>query len=297
MNPEATVVITTKNRKEDLARAIRSCQKQTAFLEILVIDDGSTDGTSLMVREMFPDVRLYQDEISKGYIAQRNRGITLATCEIIFSIDDDAEFSSPFIASEIIDEFSEPEIAAVAIPFINVNFDGAIHQKSPGDGQVWVTNEFIGTAHALRRSTFLKVGGYRETLFHQGEEGDLCIRLLDQRYYICLGHSDPIYHYESPNRSQARINTFGQRNLILFAWHNVPNPEIFVHLPATILKGLAWGIQKRWFFFRLRGTIHGMFAVLKEIGNRKPVSRRTYLLYRKLKKTGPQPLASLQNRT
>ena len=43
---QATVVITTKNRREDLLKAVASAWSQTARPEVLVIDDGSTDGTS-----------------------------------------------------------------------------------------------------------------------------------------------------------------------------------------------------------------------------------------------------------
>ena len=50
-NPAATVLITTKDRKDDLARAIGSVVEQTAPVELIVVDDGSTDGTSELVRD------------------------------------------------------------------------------------------------------------------------------------------------------------------------------------------------------------------------------------------------------
>ena len=55
---KASIVITTKNRKESLRRAIASAVMQTIPVEIIVIDDGSTDGTSEMVTSEFPQVRL-----------------------------------------------------------------------------------------------------------------------------------------------------------------------------------------------------------------------------------------------
>jgi glycosyltransferase involved in cell wall biosynthesis len=287
----ATVVITTKNRKEDLARALESCRRQTIPLEVLVIDDGSDDGTSEMIKRQFPEVIVHRSEVSRGYIVQRNAAPRLTKNEIIFSIDDDAEFSTPQIAETVLNEFFDPRIAAVAIPFIDVRYSSKIIQMAPDGKDIWLTNEYIGTAHAIRKSAFFEAGGYREALFHQGEEGDLCVRLLDKGYFVRLGSSDPIHHYESPKRSHERINVFGQRNLILFAWHNVPLPHLMFHLPMTIFHGLRWGIRKGWFMYRVRGTILGLKAIIGELGSRSPVSRVTYRTYRTLKKRGPMRLA------
>src|SRR5581483_7389816 len=106
MMPEltATVVISTKNRLEDLRRALRSCLSQSAGPAILVIDDGSSDGTSEAVRQEFPSVRLVREEVSKGYIVERNRGAALATTDVIVSIDDDAEFVSPNTVAQALAE-------------------------------------------------------------------------------------------------------------------------------------------------------------------------------------------------
>ncbi len=49
----AAVVIVTKDRKEELLKAIRSTVNQTVAVEVLVMDDGSTDGTSQAVQENF----------------------------------------------------------------------------------------------------------------------------------------------------------------------------------------------------------------------------------------------------
>ncbi len=291
-DPQATVVITTKNRKEDLARALASCFQQNVPVEVLVIDDGSDDGTSEMVRETFPRARIHRCEISKGLIVQRNVGAELASCEIIISIDDDAEFSTPDVIATVLQEFSDERIAAVAIPFVNVRQSDEVKQMAPEAEGIWIANEFIGTAHALRRSIFLKLGGYREYLFHQGEEGDLCIRLLERGCFVRLGRSRAIYHYESPRRSFERINVFGQRNLMLFAWHNTPFPEVVVHLVATVLNGLIWGARKGWLAYRLRGTLLGFSAIFHEWGQRNPVSRQTYRMFRKLKKDGSVRLAA-----
>lgn len=290
MIPAATVVITTKNRKDDLARALDSCFLQDIPLEVLVIDDGSDDGTSAMVTEKYPRARLHRSEESRGLVVQRNVGARLASAEIILSMDDDAEFSSPGVAAAVVAAFSDDSIAAVAIAFVNTKQGDEIHQFAPDRDSLWITNEFIGTAHAVRRPVFLQLGGYRECIFHQGEEGDFCIRLLQAGYFVRLVDCPPILHHESPKRSFERMNVFGQRNLILFAWHNVPFPEVLLHLCATLVNGLLWGLRRGFLRFRLRGALLGLCMIFQEWNRRDPVTSATYWLYRRLKKEGPIPV-------
>ena len=73
--PQATVVIVTKNRKDDLRRALASTFRQAGVtFDVLVFDDASTDGTPDMVRTEFPQARLHVAEVSTGHIVHRNRG-------------------------------------------------------------------------------------------------------------------------------------------------------------------------------------------------------------------------------
>src|SRR5262245_20418497 len=93
--PRATIIISSKNRADDLRRTVTSSLQQSVNLEVLVLDDGSTDDTSDVIRNEFPHVKLHRFEQSLGYIVRRNQGASLASAPIVFSIDDDAIFSSP----------------------------------------------------------------------------------------------------------------------------------------------------------------------------------------------------------
>src|SRR5262249_44594549 len=97
---DATVVITTKNRKTELRRAIHSCLLQKGSPRILVMDDGSSDGTSDMVRAEFPEIELRRSSESEGYIRQRNRAARIATTAFLVSLDDDAVFSTPDVVEQ-----------------------------------------------------------------------------------------------------------------------------------------------------------------------------------------------------
>src|SRR5438128_1492334 len=108
--PVASVVITTRNRCDELVDAVRSALNQSVPVEVLVIDDGSTDGTAELIRSQFPTVRLETSKMSLGYIAQRNRAAKLASGTFVFSIDDDAYFPSTETVAQTLRQFDHPRV-------------------------------------------------------------------------------------------------------------------------------------------------------------------------------------------
>lgn len=290
----ATVVITTKNRKDELRTAIRSALSQTLPVKVLLIDDGSTDGTTEMVRAEFPQVRLERSAESLGYIAQRNRAARLATTAFVFSIDDDAEFASSHTIEQTLADFQHPRVGAVAIPYIEPGKANMVLQRAPAREGTWVTDSYVGTAHAVRRELFLKLSGYRASLVHQGEEGDFCVRLLQAGWLVRLGRGNPIHHHESPRRDSSRMDFYGRRNDVLFAWHNVPTSYFPIHLLGTTLNGLLFGVRCGRFARMARGIAAGYVECWRARRERQPVSVSTYRLHRHLKKCGPMRLEDIE---
>jgi glycosyltransferase involved in cell wall biosynthesis len=291
---KASIVITTKDRKDELRRAIISTIRQTEPVEVIVLDDGSTDGTPDMVRSEFPHVRLVRTPISLGLVAQRNRGALLCSGEIIFSIDDDAEFSSCYVIEQTLALFTHSRVAAIAIPYIEPRKSKLVFQKAPNNDAIWVTDVFRGTAYALRRDVFLELGRYREQTVHQGEEMDFCIRLLDKGFVVRLGFSDVIIHYEMPKRDWRRMDFYGRKNDILFAWRNVPMPYLPLHLIATTCNGVTCAVRAKHPSEMLRGILSGYSEILSNWRCHEPVSRGTYHLHRLLKKRGAKKLSDIE---
>ena len=291
----ATVVIVTKNRKDDLLVAVRSALSQTARPEVIVIDDGSTDGTAATLREC-PGVRFVRHDDSRGYIVRRNEAARLASGDAVFSIDDDAAFTSPLTVEQTLREFDAPRIGAIAIPYIEPRKSSHQFQTAPDVRQPWITDSFIGTAHAVRRDVFLKVGGYQEALVHQGEEEDFCLRMLAAGYVVRLGTADPIHHYESPRRDFSRMDYYGRRNAILFAWHLVPLTVLPVHLAGVTINAIRTALRLRRGSAMWRGTFDGYLLAAAAFKRRTAVSWRTYRLHRQLRKRGPIDMTAAESR-
>lgn len=294
--PLATVVISTRNQRENLHQPILSALHQSIPVELIVVDDGSTDGTAEMVRSEFPQVRLVQHKESSGYIMRRNEAARLASTPVIFSLDDDAEFSSPRVVQQTLAEFGNARTGAIAIPCVDVRQDHSLRQLNPDYSNPFVVDSFIGTAHAIRKDIFLFVGGYRSDLFHQAEERDFCLRMLNLGWVVQLGRADPIFHYEASHRDFSRMDFYGRRNDVLFAWHNVPSPWLAPHLVGTTFNGLLAAVRSGHWLRMLAGTISGYIELFRHARERRPVSARVYRLHRRLKKDGPRPLQAIESK-
>lgn len=290
----ATVVITTKNRLGELRKAVISALGQTCAPGILIMDDGSEDGTARAISAEFPSVRVNRSEKSLGLIAQRNRAAAMVKSPIVFSIDDDAVFSTPLVVEQTLRNFDHPLVGAVAIPFIDVNRSPSVRQRAPREDGIYATYSFIGTAHALRRDLFLTLGGYREMLVHQGEEEDYCTRMLNAGYITRCGTADAIHHFESPRRNSKRMDYYGARNKVLYAWQNVPFPYAVGHLGVTTAKTLLHSLRPGRFWRRSRGVMAAYGLACTSKYDRQPIPATIYRLSRELKRRGATPLNEIE---
>lgn len=284
---KVSVVVTTKNRRDELRRALQSCCAQSEPHELRVIDDGSTDGTAEMVASEFPDAVLIRHETSAGLIVRRNEAFQQAAGDIVFSIDDDAEFSTGHAIRQTLADFDNPRIAVVAIPLLEPNYEKRRLQFAPDRNGTWIADSFKGTAFAIRREVFQRIGGFRGDLVHQGEETDLAVRLLDEGLLIRLGRADPIIHYESPKRDLRRTHFYGRRNDVLFAFMNVPALNLPLHLMGTTVNGIRTMMRVPQPHAMVHGLFLGWVDGIRLLKTRRPVCHSTYRRFRRLRAAGP----------
>jgi glycosyltransferase involved in cell wall biosynthesis len=101
-NPEVSVIIPTKNRRESLMRAITSVNSQTyPVKEIIVIDDGSDDILSDYVKAVHSHVICLRNHSSMGAPYARNRGWRHATAELVSFLDSDDEMEPDCLKNKV----------------------------------------------------------------------------------------------------------------------------------------------------------------------------------------------------
>jgi cellulose synthase/poly-beta-1,6-N-acetylglucosamine synthase-like glycosyltransferase/peptidoglycan/xylan/chitin deacetylase (PgdA/CDA1 family) len=112
-----SVIVPAYNEKECIANTLKSLARSTHPIEIIVVDDGSTDGTSEISRQAalelgMTNVRVIRQE-NAGKPAALNNGVRNASYDIVIMMDGDTVFE-PDAVHQLVQPFADPEVGAVA---------------------------------------------------------------------------------------------------------------------------------------------------------------------------------------
>ncbi|MEA2235945.1 MAG: peptidoglycan-N-acetylglucosamine deacetylase [Thermoanaerobaculia bacterium] len=172
IKPTVSVVIAAFNEETVIARTIRAVlENNYAPLEIIVVDDGSSDDTSGAVRSSFGDAVTLLVQSNTGKASALNLGIAVATGEIIIALDADTLFARDTI-EKLVRHFTNPLVGAVAG---NVKVGNRMNPLTHWQSIEYVTSQNLdrrayaiinsvtvvpGAVGAWRREAILQAGGY-----------------------------------------------------------------------------------------------------------------------------------------
>jgi GT2 family glycosyltransferase len=278
--PDISIVIVTRDRKEKALTAVRSALAQEGDVEVIVIDDGSVDGTSEFLSRECPRAQIKRFETSEGYIVQRSRGGQLAKGRFLFSIDDDAEYTDPATVAQAAAGFDDPIVGAVALPFENVSPQGEVtrYMPVPPDDHTYVISSFVGTAYALRRDIFNRLGGFQDYLYHWGEETEYCLRLFDAGFLVRLVRTPHIRHYPGgAGKYTARTNRYIYRNKLITTWINAPTRYVLPLGAARTLEPLRAIVTGREKAMTVLGGIGmGYLGLFRALSRRRGLNAQRF---------------------
>lgn len=170
-----STIIPTFNRRVLVCRAIESALSQSyAEQEIIVIDDGSSDGTAAMLRERYGASICCVSQPNAGVSSARNRGLALARGEFVALLDSDDEWQCDKLAKQVALLRACPQLGLVLTDVLRV--DGrrqpidVFHRREfiREDGrvlaQVLRNPALVPASTMIRREVFAAVGGFDESL-------------------------------------------------------------------------------------------------------------------------------------
>jgi GT2 family glycosyltransferase len=282
-DPGVSVVIPNWNGLRWLPECLRSLAAQTRpAQEVIVVDNGSRDGSLEHLRDEHPGVRVLAQDRNTGFAYAANRGIEAASGEMVALINTDVVLSPDWLQRMAAALASQPAAAAVAGKMLSIDDpgriydagdvlrrDGACDQRGrfgPDDGRFDAPGEVFGAcagAALYRRAAVIGAGGFDERFFAYLEDVDLALRLR-LRGWTCA--------YEPATCRHAGEGSSGQ--LAGGHWPLVARNTIVLVVKAFPVRwaGLVVYRQLGWIRHarrerRLRAHLRGLVAAVPLLGH------------------------------
>jgi len=247
--PTVSIVMLSYNRVSDVLNGLQQLAiVNYPSLEIIVVDNASSDGTAETVAHSFPNVKLIKNIENSG-VAAANLGFFSATGEYIVIIDDDS-YPLPDAIELMVKHFeADQNIGIVAFNVRNVSHfcqnQCVSKQVNPSNPPEYHMG-FNGAGAGFRRSVLEQVGGYSETFFLYWNELDLALRVLKAGYSICSDEKIVALHKYSPlNRESLRAPFYYTRNLLWIFWQYWPQSLLWPRLLGLLFSCVFHSIEQR----------------------------------------------------
>lgn len=232
LNRRISVVVLTRNRRAEVMRTVASLFRLPERPEIIVVDNGSTDGSPDLLARTYPGLRVLRCEANLG-AAARNAGAARVTTDYVAFSDDDTDWQPGSLARavQLLDRYARIGVLSACVRV------GDEHTLDPtcelmaasplGHAAHPLPNliGFMAGACVFRTALFNALGGYEPRLFIGGEEALLSLDVLQAGHDIAYASALEVHHRPSLARDSALRRRMLARNAALVAWLRLPRGE------------------------------------------------------------------------
>ncbi len=244
-----SVVIVNYNRCADLRAALVSIQKQEVPpLEVIVVDNASSDASREMLVREFPNVRVIALDENLG-MAGYNLGFEAARAELVFQMDNDSLMPDAMMLHQVQQLFARGNeklaIVATRVEEYQVGDEiEAVRKRDTRHGPLY-TGGFHSGGVAFRREILKKMSGYNRAVFLYGSEMFLQMQFLAAGYTIAFYPEILMLHKSSGVARSARGLYYEVRNRIWFMRCFATRAQQVRFLPVMFLHDGIYGVAKK----------------------------------------------------
>lgn len=275
--PLVSIVTLCWNRKEDILESLKGIQEiDYEPLEIIVVDNNSTDGTSEAIEKKFPNVKIIKMFKNIG-IEAYNIGFKNAKGEYIVILDDDSFPHSKAIGRMVKKFEQDDKLGMVAFDVRNYYKYDEVTQEDDNEGiqNKAVAKEynmgFNGAGAGVRRKLFEQIGFYPEEFFLYWNEADTAFRIWNAGYKIEFFADVVSYHKYSPqNRSSSRAAYYYTRNAFYLVWKNYSMKKVMKNTVYLMYKSVYSSLEQHSVVY-LKAMFSAFFSIKNLKGKRNPV--------------------------
>jgi GT2 family glycosyltransferase len=197
--PTISVIVVNLNGEEFLPSCLASILTRIPVPEIIVVDNGSTDGSLELIGTHFPDVKVIRNEDNQGFARPANQGAALASGDLLLFLNNDArlgpgtltrlvaalEADSKVAACTPTTRRSEGSLDSAGSMFTRTGFLHHLSEDDLSSGRFGAHRFSLkGACFLIRSNLFHRAGRFDESYFAYFEETDLCWRLLSLGYKL-----------------------------------------------------------------------------------------------------------------
>lgn len=249
-----SVVVLTYNRRDEALITLERLQASLAGdlpIPVIVVDNGSSDGTAQAIRERFPDVTVVASNRNLG-AAGRNLGVDRVQTPYVAFCDDDTCWE-PGAIRRAVDILERNRRIAVVNARVLVGPEGRPDAtcEAMADSPLGMVGEhrvllgFMAGACVMRTKCFQAVGGYWQRLFIGGEETLLALDFASRGWHMVYAPEVITRHMPSPNRNAAQRRHLLVRNAIWTAWMRLPVSSAWQESMRALATVPTWGQRLR----------------------------------------------------
>ncbi len=223
------LVVLTHDRRNEVRRTLEHALASGEASDIVVVDDGSSDGTARSIAHLFPSVRVIRSRTPLG-AAGRNLGVR-ATQRRYVAFSDDDTWWAPGALARAADALDAHPRLAIVTPRVLVGRENREDpsctrmRESPLEAQGHPGSAVVGFmagACVVRRRVFLAAGGYERRLFLGGEEALLALDVLARGGQIAYLDDLIVHRHPSPPHDGRKHRRRLLRNGVAVAWLRRP---------------------------------------------------------------------------
>jgi GT2 family glycosyltransferase len=296
-SPLASVIIPNWNGAHHLPVCLDALRAQTyPHVEVILVDNGSTDGSQALVEQQYPEVRLLALSHNLGLTGGNNAGFGAARGEFLISLNNDTEVDPHFVEVLVAAMQEHPEAGMAAAKMLLFDKRDTLHSAGDGYGidgipfnrGVWQPDggQFdepgwifggCGGAVAYRRDMLDDVGQFDESFFMYCEDVDLNWRSQLAGWRCWYAPDAVVYHKLSATGGGSIASFYTGRNTLWVIAKDYPGALLRRHW-LQVLRA-QWAVTRdalrAWrgeaARARLRGQLAGLLGWPKQLGQRRAI--------------------------
>lgn len=265
--PFVSISIVNLNGRDYLEKCLESIKKleyPAELIEIIIVDNGSSDNSVDFIKSNYPDAKLIKNNRNTGFAFANNQAAEAAKGEYIAFLNNDTVVDSKWLIELLRPIFGDKEVVASGSKVLSVdgssldfvggmiNFEGKgfqIDYGIPVEKDIHQQYEFLpfvnGGAMMINRKVFLEAGSFDQDFFAYYEDVDLGWRLWVLGYKVIFAPKSIVYHYHhgtSKNFGEDKLRFLKERNALYSVFKNYDDENL-----AKVFSGSLSSIFNRIF--------------------------------------------------